>query len=82
MYQCCPGGTVLKSTFAIGGSGSGFIYGYCDKLFRENMSYVEARNFAVEAVSLAIARDGSSGGGVRLMNITKDGFKREIVNYD
>jgi 20S proteasome subunit beta 1 len=51
-------------------------------MFRENMSYVEARNFAVEAVSLAIARDGSSGGGVRLMNITKDGFKRDIVNYD
>lgn len=46
------------------------------------MSFQEARKFAVEAVSLAIARDGSSGGGVRLMNITKEGYKREIVNYD
>lgn len=73
---------MFKSTLAIGGSGSGFIYGYCDKMFRDNMSYHEARKFAVEAVSLAIARDGSSGGGVRLMNITKDGYKREIVNYD
>ena len=38
------------------------------------MSLQEARQFAIEAVNLAIARDGSSGGGVRLMNINKDGY--------
>lgn len=73
---------MFKSDFCIGGSGSGFIYGYCDKMYRENMSLHEAREFALEAVSLAIARDGSSGGGVRIMNITSQGYTREIVNYD
>jgi len=38
------------------------------------MSYQEARKFAIEAVNLAIVRDGSSGGGVRLMNINQDGY--------
>lgn len=33
----------------------------------------------VVAVSLAIQRDGSSGGVVRLAVITKDGVKREVV---
>ena len=39
LYQCAPGGTVIKSNFAIGGSGSGFIYGYCDKFYKDNMSF-------------------------------------------
>lgn len=31
------------------------------------------------AISLAMARDGSSGGCIRLVNIHKDGFKREFI---
>ncbi len=34
------------------------------------------------AISLAMARDGSSGGCVRLVNITKDKEEREFVEYN
>jgi len=59
------------------------------------MSYQECREFVVEgtdwflvvvklyiAVSLAMARDGSSGGCVRMVNITKDKEEREFVEYN
>jgi 20S proteasome subunit beta 1 len=34
----------------------------------------------VNAVSLAITRDGSSGGVIRLMNITADKNEREFID--
>jgi 20S proteasome subunit beta 1 len=36
------------------------------------MSLDEAKKFLKSAVSLAMARDGSSGGIMRLINITKE----------
>ncbi len=33
------------------------------------------------AISLAIAFDGSSGGIIRLVNVTKDGFKRDVCKF-
>ena len=40
------GGSCTKVPYAIGGSGSGFIYGYCDANFKENMTKEEAEKFA------------------------------------
>ena len=34
------------------------------------------------AISLAMSRDGSSGGCVRLVNITKDKEEREFIGYN
>jgi len=45
------------------------------------MSYLEARNLVTKAVSNAMVRDGSSGGIMRLMNVTKDKSEREFINY-
>ena len=61
------------------GSGSGYIHGYVDKHFKENMTKEEAKEFLKTAVSLAIFRDGSSGGIIRIVDITKDGFTREYI---
>ncbi len=54
----------------MGGSGSGFIYGYCDAAYKPNMTFEEAKNFCINAVSLAMKRDGGSGGVIRLAKIT------------
>jgi len=64
------------------GSGSGFIYGYCDANFRSGMSFEEAKAFCIRAVSLAMRRDGSSGGAIRLVKITEKGLEREYHDYD
>ncbi|XP_040261353.1 proteasome subunit beta type-9 isoform X2 [Bufo bufo] len=63
------GGMITRQPFAIGGSGSTYIYGYVDSVFKP-------------AVSLAIGRDGSSGGVIYLVTVTKDGTKENIISGD
>ena len=62
VYSVNLGGATLLRNYAMGGSGSGFIYGYVDANYREGMSFVEAKAFCFNAVSLAIlvARIGTS----------------------
>lgn len=74
------GGSLLKTPFSIGGSGSAYIYGFCDKNFKENMSYEDCRSFVVKAVSHAMARDGSSGGVIRLVKIDSAGAHKEFID--
>ena len=62
---------------ALGGSGSSYIYGYIDANFKPNMEHDEARLFVRKAISHAIFRDGSSGGVVRTISITKNGLFRQ-----
>eukprot|EP00951_Prasinocladus_malaysianus_P024778 scaffold215118_cov47-Prasinocladus_malaysianus.AAC.1 len=71
------GGSLIKVPYSIGGSGSAYIYGFCDKYFKEKMTFDECRAFVVKAVSHAMARDGSSGGCIRLVNINSEGAKKE-----
>lgn len=66
----------------MGGSGSGFIYGYCDAHYKPNMTFEEAKSFCISAVSLAMKRDGSSGGIIRLANITEKGIEKEYHTYE
>ena len=56
---------IAKFVFVIeGGSGSGYIYGFCDKNWRPGMTEEECKAFVVQSVSHAMARDGSSGGNM------------------
>ena len=82
VYAVPLGGTMVRVPFAIGGSGSAYITGLCDKLWRPGMTAEECVAFVRRAVAHAIARDGSSGGCIRTVCITKDGAKREFVPGD
>ncbi|CAM9659126.1 unnamed protein product [Chrysoparadoxa australica] len=79
VYEIPLGGTCLKQGFAIGGSGSTYIYGHVDASFKEGMSKEEAVDFVKKAISHAMARDGSSGGIIRVTVIDKTGVAREYV---
>ncbi|CAN6464547.1 unnamed protein product [Victoria cruziana] len=76
------GGTILQQPFAIGGSGSSYLYGFFDQAWREGMTREEAENLVVKAVSLAIARDGASGGVVRTVTINSEGVTRKCYPGD
>ncbi|KAK4354072.1 hypothetical protein RND71_026266 [Anisodus tanguticus] len=78
IYGIPLGGTVLEQPFAIGGSGSTYLYGFFDQAWKEGMTQEEAEKLVVTAVSLAIARDGASGGVVRTVTINKDGATRKF----
>ncbi|KAJ3307113.1 Proteasome subunit beta type-1 [Kappamyces sp. JEL0829] len=76
VYAINLGGSIHKKPFAIGGSGSSYIYGYCDANYKEGMSRDECITFTKNAISLAMSRDGSSGGTIRLAVVTKDNVER------
>jgi 20S proteasome subunit beta 1 len=79
VYSISIGGSCVKQDYAIGGSGSTYVYGYCDAHYRKNMSRDECIDFVKHAVAHAMARDGSSGGVIRLAIIDKDGVERQFV---
>lgn len=71
---CIPsGGCMVKLPYAIGGSGSIFLYAYMDSHYKPNMTKEECLDLCKSAVAHALSRDGSSGGVVRTMCITADG---------
>lgn len=73
------GGTILQAPYAIGGSGSAYIYGYCDKHWKSEMTEAEAKAFVVKALGFAMARDASSGGCIRTVTIDANGVRRDFL---
>lgn len=82
VYEIPLGGTMMKQNFAIGGSGSTYIFGLVDATYKEGMSRAECIQFVKNAVSHAMARDGSSGGVIRLVIIDQSGVEKEVVLGD
>ncbi|KAG0491320.1 hypothetical protein HPP92_004275 [Vanilla planifolia] len=80
IYSIPLGGTILRQPFSIGGSGSSYLYGFFDQAWKEGMSKDEAEELVVKAVSLAMARDGASGGVVRTVIINGEGVLRNFYS--
>lgn len=80
VYTIPLGGSMVRQPFAIGGSGSSYIYGHCDAQFKEKMTKEECIEFVSKSLSLAMARDGSSGGVIRLVIIDKNGVERKFIS--
>jgi len=81
IYKINVCGTIEEDKdLLMSGSGTAFIYGYCDYHFKPDMSLEEALSFARTSVGLAIHRDTASGGVVRMAAINKDGVKRYFVS--
>ncbi len=79
VYSIPIGGMFVHQQVAMGGSGSTYIYGYLDSTFKENMNKEECFKFVADGLALAMFRDGSSGGIIRLASITKDGVERRTI---
>ncbi|GAA5952782.1 hypothetical protein JCM8115_002348 [Rhodotorula mucilaginosa] len=82
VYNVPLGGGLFKAPWAIAGSGSTYVYGYCDATFREGWGRDETVEFVRNALALAMSRDGSSGGTIRMAIITQDGVERIFVPGD
>jgi len=79
VYNIPLGGAMIKMPWAIGGSGSTYIYGLVDAQYREGMSREECVAFVKKSISHAMARDGSSGGSIRTVAVTETENAREYV---
>ncbi|KAH8149253.1 uncharacterized protein LAJ45_06793 [Morchella importuna] len=82
VYSIPLGGSLHKQRYAIGGSGSTYIYGYCDANWKENFTEGECVEFVKGALSEAIKWDGSSGGVIRMVVLTGRGAERKIFFPD
>ena len=51
IYALSLGGTTVQQKWAISGSGSTYIYGYCDSTWKENMNRDEAVQFCINGMS-------------------------------
>ncbi|XDV34000.1 hypothetical protein PO909_004225 [Leuciscus waleckii] len=72
-------GLLTRQPFAIGGSGSFYIHGFVDAEYRKKMTKRECQEFVVNALSLAMGRDGSSGGVAYVVTIDQDGAEEKCV---
>ena len=83
IYAIDIGGTLMEQDgWACSGSGSSYILGYVDANYPKDSeelplwSEEEAVEFVGKAIELAMDRDGSSGGFVRIFVINRDGKKQ------
>ncbi|CAG9762007.1 unnamed protein product [Ceutorhynchus assimilis] len=82
IYSIPIGGMCVKQSVSIGGSGSSYVYGYVDSNYKLNMTKDECVKFVITTLALAMSRDGSSGGVVRVGIITEKGVERKVVLGD
>ncbi|CAL8326898.1 unnamed protein product [Lota lota] len=79
VYSVPIGGMCVRQQVSIGGSGSSYIYGFMDANYKAGMTKEQCLELVTNAVSLAMERDGSSGGVVRLAAISESGVERHVV---
>mmetsp|Transcript_2263 Transcript_2263/g.5279 ORF Transcript_2263/g.5279 Transcript_2263/m.5279 type:complete len:235 (-) Transcript_2263:33-737(-) len=72
------GGTLVPAPWAIEGSGSSYIWSHFDVEHRPGMTREETEQLVLHGIAHAMARDGSSGGMVRLVTANKDGIKHQV----
>ncbi|KRZ78932.1 Protein RFT1 -like protein [Trichinella papuae] len=82
IYSIPISGMIMKQCWTAGGSGSVYAIGYLDTNFKPNMTEEEAKNFIQKALAIAITRDGSSGGCIRLCSITEKGMEHSLIPAD
>ncbi|KEG12371.1 proteasome beta-1 subunit [Trypanosoma grayi] len=71
VYSIPSGGSCVKLDYALGGSGSIFLYSFFDANYKRGMSKEECVRFCQRAVAHAYSRDGSSGGLIRTIALHK-----------
>lgn len=83
IFGISPGGSMWEEdVFCVSGSGSTFLLGHLDSLNLDpsRISQDKAIEMVKEWIQLSVARDGSSGGLVRIKVLAKGGVK-EITFY-
>ncbi|KAH9938536.1 nucleophile aminohydrolase [Fomitopsis serialis] len=59
VYNIPLGGGLFRQPWAIGGSGSTYVYGYCDATYQDGWGRDETVEFVKNTLALAMSRDGS-----------------------
>jgi proteasome beta subunit len=71
--------SVLPDKYAAVGTGAEIAVGVLEATYKESLSLAECRDLVLRAMKSAIARDATSGNGIDLLLVTKDGIKEEFL---
>lgn len=80
VYVLDPLGSVIPDEYATVGSGAEIAMGVLESGYKKGMSEEEAKDLLVKSIKSAIRRDASSGDGVDILTITKEGSKEESLS--
>jgi proteasome beta subunit len=76
VYSVDPvGGNIKESKFASTGSGSIAATGYMESVYQDGMSTQDAARHIAKALKIAMKRDSATGDGIKMVAITKKGYK-------
>lgn len=73
------GSIIQTDEYVTDGSGSVFVHGVLETLYKKDMPMQECVELAVKALDAAQKRDNASGSGFDVVVINKDGLKRVIT---
>lgn len=79
VYNIPLGGGLHKGAWTVGGSGTTFMMGYCDSHYEPGWDQQQTMDFVRNSLAIAMSRDGSSGGTIRMAVITERGVERVFV---
>ena len=74
VYSLDAAGGSIPDDYVTTGSGSPYVYGVLEDLYKEGLSTAEGAELAIRGLAAAIKRDAASGNGIELAIITKKGF--------
>jgi len=75
VYSLDAAGGSIPDKYTAGGSGSPYVFGVMEDLFRDDLTVDEGIDLAIRAIKSAKSRDSASGGMTNIAVITKDGFR-------
>jgi len=74
VYSLDAAGGSIPDDYVTTGSGSPYVYGVLEDLYKEGISTAEGAELAIRGLAAAIKRDAASGNGIELAIITRKGF--------
>lgn len=75
IYSLDAAGGAIPDKYTSAGSGSPYVYGVLEDLYKDGMSIDEGIDIAIRAIGAAKRRDSASGGKTNVAVISKDGYK-------
>jgi len=75
IYSLDAAGGAIPDKYSSGGSGSPYVYGVLEDLYKDDLSVDEGVDIATRAVNAAMQRDSASGNGIDIAVITEKEFR-------
>lgn len=75
VYSLDAAGGAIPDKYTAGGSGSPYVFGVLEDLYKDGLKVDEGIDIAIRAISAAMSRDSASGNGIDIAIINDKEFK-------